>query len=523
MHSTDFVQVEFGRQPWLDSTRRRSAVCLDASRARAMVGNWKNREQLVYMYPQDNKTVMGDDFKSNHLNHRRYRDALVAVALFVLLPNSVFWAATSLFQVDRPYIVVDYVLSGVAFAYGRRILGAGLLAVFLLADGLVVQGLVYPVLHPLDILYLMSNLPQASWIWQVAVISLILLLALIVVLTYRLSRKTSALATLIISGLVVLAYGIQSQVDPQHSEFDRNKSSFVGSQLAFYVNTRAVMVLDTFFKDRNPLYDIDWPAEVEQWRGAGGSQPNTKILLVIVESWGVLKDTRAHDALIQPLVSMQDRFAWIRVGQTDGSPTTVEAELRYLCGLGARYLNLKPVVNGFENCLPWKLKALGYKTTALHGAPGRMYNRDEWYPRVGFDRLLFSDNSRWESRCHSFPGACDREILDSTVRTAFSGNEPYFLYWLTLNTHTPYDRRDIWMADAFNCRVHQMEDDSEVCRMSRLHAQFFRHLADTLAQAPMHGAEVFIVGDHPPPLLDRKEFSGRFVAGKVPYVHFRVR
>lgn len=59
--------------------------------------------------------------------------------------------------------------------------------------------------------------------------------------------------------------------------------------------------------------------------------------------------------------------------------------------------------------------------------------------------------------------------------------------------------------------------------MSKLHAQFFHQLAEVLAQPAMRGADVFIVGDHSPPVIDRDEFKRHFIDDVVPYVHLRVK
>ncbi|MGX9720862.1 sulfatase-like hydrolase/transferase [Stenotrophomonas acidaminiphila] len=447
--------------------------------------------------------------------------AVCCALLYGVLPNLPFWVVAHFLKVDRPYIVLDYLVSAALFAYGWRRSAAVLLTLSLLADGLSVQGLVYPVLHPADILYLVSLLPYAPPGWQFVAVGTFLALMLMVGASWYFARVIDRLAALLLLGLAVLGYAVQSQMDPHSSEFERDKSSVFGSQLAYYANTRATLVLDSLFESLNPLYPIGFRDEVSSWAGKGDDD-SRNFLLIVVESWGQMRDSHIRDAMLQPLLAERDQFQWLKTGEASGDHATVEAELRYLCGLGARYLNLESVTEGFENCLPWQLKARGYTTLAIHAADGGMHARKFWYPRAGFDKILFQDTAPWTTHCHSFPGACDREIMASTLPGAFARKNRQFVYWMTLNTHAPYDERDLWM-DAFNCAEYQLPEPGDTCRLGKLHAQFFQQLAQFLAQPEMRGTEVFIVGDHSPPILDQDEFRRNFVDGRVPYVHLRVK
>lgn len=454
--------------------------------------------------------------------HMRLPDlrAVGVALLYGVLPNLPFWVAMGLFNIERPYFVLDYLVSGVLFAYGWRKSGVILLTVFLLADVLSMQGLVYPILHPGDIFYLVTLLPYAPAAWQLAAFGGLVLLSVMVGTALRFARNMDRLATLLLLGIAALGYAAQSRLEPHSSEFDRNRSSVLGSQLAYYTNTRANLILDDLFERVNPLHSIGFRDELAAW--TRDDTASRKLLLIVVESWGQMKDQRLQDAMLKPLLTEQERFQRVETGRTAGDQATVEAELRYLCGLAARHLNLEPVTEGFEQCLPWQLKARGYTTTAIHAANGGMHARKFWYPRAGFDTILFRDTAPWKTRCHSFPGACDREIMESTLPVSFAGKDRQFVYWMTLNTHAPYDERDLWL-DAFDCAGYQLPEHGDTCRMSKLHAQFFHQLAEVLAQPAMRGADVFIVGDHSPPVIDRDEFKRHFIDDVVPYVHLRVK
>src|SRR5690606_3486330 len=144
---------------------------------------------------------------------------------------------------------------------------------------------------------------------------------------------------------------------------------------------------------------------------------------------------------------------------------------RELCGVYPNYFNLASVTDGFDDCLPNRLKKLGYSTSAIHGAVGTMYDRVRWYPRAGFEIMTFYESREWAGRCYSFPGACDIEIFQ-VVKEQLSVEGKLFVYWLTLNSHSTYDLRDV-SKYVFDCRAYEVAEDTQSCRNLKLQAQFF--------------------------------------------------
>lgn len=447
---------------------------------------------------------------------------LAAIGLYVILPNLLFWWGAIVLKLDRPIVNLDYLLAGAIFIYGWRKLASLLLVIFLLTDLLVLKGLAYPVVRLQDDLYLLSLLPYAAFIWQAAAAGLVLVLALIAGILYRHGHRANRLATLAVLFFGVSVYAAQVNLDELSSDFYRVKNTAVGSQTSYFANMRAVTFFDAFFEKVNPLIQGEFKGEVAQWAQANPEQLNKKILLIIVESWGGMKDERIQAALLEPLLTKREHFDWIKTEPVSGDIATVAAELDKLCGLKTRYFDMKAVTEGFEGCLPWRLKQMGYKTAAIHGAASAMYGREHWYPRTGFDEVHFKDTDSWKTRCYSFPGVCDSEIMEKYISRAFSVDEKRFVYWLTLNTHTLYDKRDI-QQDVFDCQAFQLEEAGEVCRMNKLHAQFFHQLAEILTRPAMSGVEVLLVGDHAPPILERNEYKKHIKDGMVSKLHLRVK
>ncbi|MOA30206.1 hypothetical protein D3C78_1512730 [compost metagenome] len=101
----------------------------------------------------------------------------------------------------------------------------------------------------------------------------------------------------------------------------------------------------------------------------------------------------------------------------------------------------------------------------------------------------------------------------------FAGDTPTFLYWLTLNSHLPYDARDIQGDN--RCVGLPSDAPASVCRHHLLGREFFDALTQLLLRPEMHGAEVVVVGDHAPPFAEIKARQ-LYDSGRVGFLHLRV-
>lgn len=451
------------------------------------------------------------------------RLALIAALFYVVLPNLLFWFVAAKLGINRPLFNLDYLFVGLLFALGWRKLSTLLLGTFLIIDLLVLTGLVYPFVRLQDISYLLSFLPYAGFVWQAIAAGLTLTLILIVGVLHRYGHKVNRLAVLILFNLGISMHAAHVYSDEPNTDlYYRKENRLIDSQTVFFAKTRTTNFINAFRENGETLTKIGFKGETAAWIQTPPEKLNPKLLLIIAESWGVMKDERIQEELLAPLLAKQEHYDWIKYGQRQGATATVAAELHELCGLATRHYNLKPVMEGFENCLPAQLKQHNYSTAAIHGSVGLMYDRIHWYPRAGFDEISFSETAAWNTRCYSYPGICDSEIMEKYIAHAFEDDEKRFVYWLSLNTHALYDKRDLH-KDLFDCAKYQLVEGSEVCRMNKLHAQFFNQLAETLAKPSMRGVEVIIVGDHPPRILDQDEKQNAVEEGLVSKVHLRVK
>jgi hypothetical protein len=145
------------------------------------------------------------------------------------------------------------------------------------------------------------------------------------------------------------------------------------------------------------------------------SRGQHNLVLILSESFGLPASDEASYlplAMLQtPALQQRYEIATIRV-PFEGS--TVPAEFRELCGTRQRFRLSQIERMDFASCLPHTLKAKGMVTTGVHGFTGLFFQRLVWYPRLGFDRILFADDlqrSGLTEACRgAFEGACDTQI-----------------------------------------------------------------------------------------------------------------
>jgi Sulfatase len=248
------------------------------------------------------------------------------------------------------------------------------------------------------------------------------------------------------------------------------------------------------------------------------------LLIVIVESWGVLKDPAERALVEAPFqrAAVTERYA-IKTGVSPYYGSTTNGELRELCGQWGSFRDY--LDHPVAGCLPARLDAEGYQTIAIHGFSGHMFDRDRWYPNIGFQEMRFAEQL-WqpgERVCPGvFTGACDTDLADDVSRALTSANgTPHFVYWLTLNSHLPVH------PDAQNQKLDCKSPDGpfhseQVCSLAELWIEVFERIADVVAAPGLGPTDVLIVGDHAPPFWSH-EGRSHFVPGEVPWILLRPR
>ncbi|MCA1749392.1 MAG: sulfatase-like hydrolase/transferase [Sphingomonadales bacterium] len=269
--------------------------------------------------------------------------------------------------------------------------------------------------------------------------------------------------------------------------------------------------------NRSAPGDTPWQAGIEHLDLAGAIAARRNVIVIVVESLGVPRDARVRGMLTAPFDNPAIRARYnVSTGTTPYFGSTTAGEIRELCGRWGEY-------HGLENrrddgCLPARLRAAGYDTTAVHSFTGSFFNRAAWYPNIGFDRMIFGQEliERGARTCPGvFPGACDRDVAAMLLDQLRGKDDPQFLYFLTVNTHLPVlVDPNMGTEDCANFDPTLARDFAMICRLMQGYRQIASELVTSFTDPDLPPSDILIVGDHMPPFYDRAhrdQFSGSHV------------
>ena len=290
-----------------------------------------------------------------------------------------------------------------------------------------------------------------------------------------------------------------------------------------------LMLLD--YKVNFPFTEVDGArsAQFENAVGKATLTPDSiaargnNVLVVLVEGMGAFADQADKALVTAPLRTAAGRYDLVS-GTTTYSGSTTAAEARELCGeRGDHRTYLR---SDGDHCLPAQLRNRGYDTISYHGFHAGMFDRDIWYPRIGFTRTNFgpdvrrTDGKAVPSDCGSvLKGLCDSE-LGTVVRRELQqrNGQPKFVYWLTLNSHIPFVPKDNGPLGCDSARPRI--DNRIVCQLGEHWLDVFQSVAEIAADPSIAPTDILIVGDHHTPLWDRAA-KQKFRLNEVDWFYLR--
>ncbi len=255
---------------------------------------------------------------------------------------------------------------------------------------------------------------------------------------------------------------------------------------------------------------------------ADNRRQSPNLVLVIVESWGLANDAPLRQALVQPYLEpdVLSRYEVIQ-GSAPFYGSTVAGEARELCGTYIGYYLIDAPASELHGCLPDRLAAIGYRPIAVHGMIGFMFSRNSWYKTIGFQEMWFHTALKRQGLhdcIGAFVGTCDADIaawigrrLDQTA------SRPYFIHWMTLNSHLPEPVPPPLSSPAPCQASFSVTPGTALCSWYQLIDNVQRSVAQVATGSLPRPTVFAIVGDHMPP-FGNPEVRSRFSHTDVPYV-----
>ncbi len=248
------------------------------------------------------------------------------------------------------------------------------------------------------------------------------------------------------------------------------------------------------------------------------------VFVVMVEGLGRYANKEDEDVILGPLkrAAVTSRYE-VKTGGVPFYGSTASGEVRELCSEWRPYEEFIGAPG--PNCLPARLAAAGYETSAVHGFTKNFYERNEWFPNIGFEHLLFAEDLYRpnDKQCGPvFRGLCDSDLatrVQNMLKTA--GESPKFVYWLTLNTHLPVNKDEA--PGVLGCENDGGRfGDRSVCDLTEMFLDVIERVTTFATDKDMPKMDVLIVGDHAPPYWKRHR-RAKFVTGEVTWISLRDR
>lgn len=251
------------------------------------------------------------------------------------------------------------------------------------------------------------------------------------------------------------------------------------------------------------------------------------VFLIIVESLGTLKDESAMKKIMSVFEDpelLKDYKIEHNNLPFEGHTTT--AELRELCRW--QMVGLPNITNKgeFGTCLPELMKAQGYHTIGIHNSSRFVLDRNEWWPLLNLDEIHFlqdmTEKYNYKNFCDGGKGytaICEEDVLGKVIPDFMSKDKKNFVYFLTVQSHTPIDEKDP-ITPGFQ----KICDETEVlkgsktaCRIYDIQNNVFESTI-SLAKRLKNQSNIFIlVGDHTPPFF-KNNLASKFRQDVIPMI-----
>jgi hypothetical protein len=247
-----------------------------------------------------------------------------------------------------------------------------------------------------------------------------------------------------------------------------------------------------------------------------------KEVLILVESWGLIKDSALQQEIISPLYQLRSNHQYtFREGRNKYKYLTFGGEIREITG----YLFHSSQVQEDwvkQQSIFWEKQRQGYRVIGVHGYSSKFYKREKVWPALGVQDMYFIENLSKLSMplCGDafFRGICDTSINTWLLHNLeLQPDRKEFYYWVTLNTHVPLTEIHDEEYNKFAQKWKAKGITENVLQMAYRHQLLFKDLTSKLGKPGASKAHILLIGDHAPPFIypaDRALLDPK----QVPYI-----
>jgi Sulfatase len=474
-----------------------------------------------------NKKRPGED----ELTGPKYRTAafrwFAFLAAFLILPNLPLPVASGpLNLLVRGRLSLDYVVVAVLALFLPRGVSAVLLLLAVLADFINSACATYlfspsELLNSLRFGGMVSSLRAAAIVGTFSVIVAVCAIAAFSVpkASTGSQRRLAALALL---GLLTVLAGVREATRYRHGSAAVEQSairipsaSLIRRQWVYHLFQRGDRLESMHAMPSATAIALNHLRDLP-----GDGRPN--VVQILVESWGEPKEAALSDAIFAPYADpkLLAQYRVMKGAMPFEGPTT-SGEARELCQTHVGFNASHGSESQMQHCLPMRMRGMGYRTLAAHGFEGKMFDREIWYPQMGFQEVWFRERFRIEGipECPGpFGGSCDAAVLGWLgQRLSRSAEEPMFVHLVTLNSHLPVPV-PAPLAHPVSCAPSPLaRRDASICSWYQLISVVHDAVVQMSLERLNRPTIFVIVGDHAPP-FDRQEERGEFSSTEVPYI-----
>lgn len=288
----------------------------------------------------------------------------------------------------------------------------------------------------------------------------------------------------------------------------REKARSQGFLLAFLAELPTA-----FVSVPSPYYPSAVADVLRRYAGAGSGssssrRPGVNLIVYLVESLMDPDDLgyRYTEDPVPEIRGLRQRYTSGHAFVPEEFGGSANTEFELLTGMSVSFLPkwslpYRQYVRRSLPALPSVLKSLGYATTAIQADPKYFYNREEAYPLLGFDRVIWLDNIPGVERAVRGQSPSDQAVVASIIQ-ASQARRPFFIFAFPTSTHSPYTQRT-YASSRLDVR-NPPEDDptgevKEYINALRVADRAVGTLIDYFRHQP-DSTMIVVLGDHLPPI-----------------------